>query len=224
MLTPVGLLEAAPKKQNKSHIMCIWTENQNLKALTLMTFDSSNGKINILSLPVFASLQVANNKHSTIGLVWYQEGRAGLKKRLENALDIKINGFIAFDQEVVAEASQLVGTFQVNGRDTTLLRAFEDTRAERRKDDQDVLRAMAATIISPSGLKMVPQLLWIFTKDVKTDIHPNVMLKLYRLISHQGPTILTKNALYGQDYYLDGCKYRYVEPATWKNILKEISA
>ncbi|MEG6521207.1 LCP family protein [Desulfotomaculum sp. 1211_IL3151] len=206
--------------------MCIWTEKQNLKALTLMTFDASNGKINILSLPIFASLQVANenNKQVTIGQVWYQEGRDGLKERLESALGIRINGFISFDQQVVAEASRLVGTFHVNDRNTTLLRAFEDTRTERRQDDQDVLRAMAATIISPGGLKKVPQLLWIFTKDVSTDIHPNVMLKLYRVISHQGPTILTKNALYGKDYYLDGCRYRYVEPTTWKNILNEISA
>ncbi|GAB6182224.1 hypothetical protein JCM14036_35430 [Desulfotomaculum defluvii] len=221
---PARSLEAAYDKQHTSHILCIWTERQRLKALTLMTFDSNNGNINILSLPIFASLQGTGNEQSTIGLVWNQEGRDGLRKRLENALGIKINGFIAFDQQVVEQASQLIGTFNVNGRDTTVLCAFEDTRTERRKDDQDVLRAMASTIISPNGIKKVPQLLWIFTTEVNSDIPPNMMLKLYRVISHQGPTILTKKALYGKDYYLDGYRYRYVEPATWKNIINEISA
>ncbi|ABO49709.1 hypothetical protein Dred_1175 [Desulforamulus reducens MI-1] len=222
--TPTSLSEAATEKQNKTHIMCLWTDHQTLKALTLMTFDSNTGKINILSLPVFASLSGSNNEPSTIGLVWEETGRNGLRKRLEGVLGIKINGYISFDQPVIEQASELVGTFNVNGRKTTLLCAFEDTRTERRKDDQDVLRAMAANIISPNKIKVVPRLLWIFTAEVHSDIHPNMMLRLYRVISHQGPAILTKKALYGQDYYLDGCRYRYVEPATWKNIINEISA
>ncbi|WP_333871690.1 hypothetical protein [Desulforamulus putei] len=223
ILAPMSMLEAASLKQNKTNILCIWTDRQHLKAVTLMNFDALNGRIGILSVPVFARLE-ANGKQTTIGLLWVQEGRNGLKRRLEEALQIQIDGHITFDQPVIEKASNLVGSIDVKGRETTLLQAFEDTRTERRKDDQDVIRAMAANIISPSGIKKVPRLLWLFTTQVDSDIHPELMLRIYKVVSHEGPTILTKKALQGKDYYQDGCRYRYVEPTTWKNIMNEISA
>lgn len=223
LLTPVYKLEAAPVKKNKTNILCIWTDRQNLKAVTLMIFDSPTGRIGILSVPVFAHLET-EGKQTTIGKVWVQEGRDGLKRRLENALQIQIDGHITFDQPVIEKASTLIGSVDVKGRETTLLQAFEDTRTERRKDDQDVLRAMAANIISPGGIQKVPRLLWLFTTQVNSDIQPELMLRIYKVVSHEGPTILTKKALQGKDYYQDGCRYRYVEPTTWKNIMNEISA
>ncbi|MCL5290424.1 MAG: hypothetical protein ACOY35_06465 [Bacillota bacterium] len=219
LLTPLCNLEAAPVKTNKTNILCIWTDRQSLKAVTLMIFDSSGGRIGILSVPVFAHLEV-ENKQTTVGKVWVQEGRDGLKRRLENALQIQIDGYITFDQPVIEKASTLIGSVDVKGRETTLLQAFEDTRTERRKDDQVVLRAMAANIISPGGIQKVPRLLWLFTTQVNSDIHPELMLRIYKVVSHEGPTILTKKALQGKDYYQDGCRYRYVEPTTWKNIME----
>lgn len=223
LLTPVSILEAANGKQNKTNILCIWTDRQTLKAVTLMNFDSLSGRIGILSVPIFAHLET-DGKQTTVGRVWIQEGRDGLKRRLENALQIQIDGHIIFDQPVIEKASTVIGAINVKGGETTLLQAFEDTRLERRKDDQDVIRAMAANIISPGGIKKVPRLLWLFTNQVNSNIHPELMLRIYKGVSHEGPTILTKKALQGKDYYQDGCRYRYVEPTTWKNIMNEISA
>ncbi|AQS58616.1 hypothetical protein B0537_05645 [Desulforamulus ferrireducens] len=215
--------ETANLHQNKTNILCIWTDGNHLKAVTIMSIDAATGKIGILSVPVFAHLD-GQGSQTTVGLVWKKEGRVGLTKRLETALQIKINGHISFDQPVIEKASQLVGAVNLNGSKITILQAFEDTRMDRRKDDQAILRAIAADIISPAGIKKVPKLLWIFTSEVHTDIRPEVMLGIYRVLSHDGPTILTKKALRGKDYYRDGLRYRYVEPATWKNIMNELSA
>ena len=215
--------EAAKPKQNITNVLCIWTDKQHLKAVTIMSVSSDTGKIGILSVPVFAHLG-SDVRESTVAAMWYQEGRKGLTHRLEKALQIEIHSHITFDQPVIEKASQLVGNIDVTGGQTTILQAFEDTRLERRKDDQDVLRAMAANIISPSGIRKVSRLLWIFSTQVDSDIHPELMLKIYKVISHEGPTILTKKALRGRDYYQNGCRYRYVEPNTWKNIMNEISA
>lgn len=223
LLIPTSMLEATEKEAKTTHVMCIWTEQEVLKALTIMAFDSGTGKVGILSVPVFTHLEIAGQR-TTVGLVWNQEGRTGLKKRLEKALNINIDGHITFDQPIIEKASYVLGSVNVKGSSTTLLQAFEDTRTERRKDDQDVIRAMAANIVSPCGLKKVPQLLWLFTSQVDTDIRPELMLNIYRVISHQGPTILTKKALKGKDYYHGGSRFRYVEPNTWKNIMHEICA
>lgn len=222
-LSPFSLSAAALEKQQVTNVLCIWTDKQSLKAVTIMSVSGDNGKIGILSVPIFAHLGSSPRK-TTVAQVWYQEGREGLRNRLENALQIEIESHIIFDQPVIEKVSQVVGAIQIKGGQTTILQAFEDTRLERRKDDQDVIRAMAANIISPSGLNKVPSLLWIFSTQVDSDIHPELMLKIYRVISHEGPTILTKKALRGKDYYLNGCRYRYVEPTTWKNIMNEISA
>ncbi|AEF94824.1 hypothetical protein Desca_1983 [Desulfotomaculum nigrificans CO-1-SRB] len=218
--TPV---EAAQSKTDKTNIICIWTDKQKLKALTIMTFDSISGKVGILSVPLFTHLDI-NGHQTTIEALWNREGRAGVSRRLAELLEITIDGQITFDQPVIEQASGVIGPFEVKGHRSTLLQAFEDTRTERRKDDQDVLRAIAANIISPGGLTKVPKLLWLFTTQVDTNIHPELMLQIYRVMDHQGPTILTKKALRGRDYYQDGYRYRYVEPATWKSIMHEISA
>lgn len=215
--------ETADLEHNKTNILCIWTDRNHLKAVTIMSIDSTTGKIGILSVPVFAHLEGVGPQ-ATVGLVWNKEGRSGITRRLETALRIRIDGHISFDQPVIERASKLVGAVELEGTKITILQAFEDTRLERRKDDQDILRAMAANIVSPSGIKKVPKLLWIFTSEVNTDIRPELMLGIYRAISHEGPAILTKKALRGKDYYRDGCRYRYVEPATWKNIMNELSA
>lgn len=215
--------ETANLKQNKTNILCIWTDNEHLKAVTLMSIDSVTGRIGILSVPIFAHLDEKGSQ-PTVGFVWNREGRTGLTKRLERALQIKIDGHISFDQPVIERASNLFGAVELDGSKITILQAFEDTRLEKRKDDQAILRAMAANIVSPAGIKKVPRLLWIFSSEVNTDIRPEIMLGIYRAISHDGPTILTKKALRGKDYYRDGLRYRYVEPATWKNIMNELSA
>lgn len=224
-ILPLSAVEAAPSKEKKdiTNVLCIWTDREHLKAITIMSFDSDNGRIGILSIPIFAHLEPKSTE-PTVAQVWYQAGREGLKKRLESVLQIKIHSHISFDQPIIERASQLVGTIDVKNRETTILQAFEDTRLERRKDDQDVLRAMAANIISPSGIGKVPRLLWIFTTQVDSDLQPDMMVKLYKVIRHQGPTILTKKGLQGKDYYEKGCRYRLVEPTTWKNAINEITA
>ncbi|WP_238456783.1 hypothetical protein [Desulforamulus aeronauticus] len=189
-----------------------------------MSIDSATGKIGILSVPIFAHLEGVGPQQATVELVWNREGRTGLTKRLESALRTRIDGHISFDQPVIERASNLIGAIELEGTQITILQAFEDTRLEKRKNDQDILRTMAATIVSPSGIKKIPRLLWIFTSEVNTDIRPDLMLGIYRAISHEGPTILTKKALRGKDYYRDGYRYRYVEPITWKNIMSELSA
>ncbi|RYD04982.1 hypothetical protein N752_11500 [Desulforamulus aquiferis] len=202
--------------------MCIWTNGKEIKALTIMCFDSVTSRVGILTIPVFTTIE-HRGKSTTIGLLWEKHGRIVLKDNLERLLGVQIDGQITFDQPVVEKASSIVGTVDVKGNHTTLLQAFEDTRTERRKDDQDVVRAMASSIISPNGIKKVPQLLWLFSTQVDTDIRPELMLKIYRVVNHRGPTILTKKALRGKDYYQDGLRYRYVEPATWKSIMGEVS-
>ncbi|SHK47183.1 hypothetical protein SAMN02745123_01973 [Desulforamulus aeronauticus DSM 10349] len=216
--------ETANLEQNKTNILCIWTDRDNLKAVTIMSIDSATGKIGILSVPIFAHLEGVGPQQATVELVWNREGRTGLTKRLESALRTRIDGHISFDQPVIERASNLIGAIELEGTQITILQAFEDTRLEKRKNDQDILRTMAATIVSPSGIKKIPRLLWIFTSEVNTDIRPDLMLGIYRAISHEGPTILTKKALRGKDYYRDGYRYRYVEPITWKNIMSELSA
>ncbi|WP_238473257.1 hypothetical protein [Desulforamulus profundi] len=114
LLTPVSILEAANGKQNKTNILCIWTDRQTLKAVTLMNFDSLSGRIGILSVPVFAHLET-DGKQTTVGRVWIQEGRDGLKRRLENALQIQIDGHITFDQPVIEKASTVIGAINVKG-------------------------------------------------------------------------------------------------------------
>lgn len=220
--TPVRPLEAADNQKSSSNIMCVWTNGEEIKALTIMSFDAVTSRVGILTIPVFTTTE-HRGKSTTIGLLWKEQGRVNLKENLEKKLKTRIDGQISFDQPVVEKASSIIGPIDVKGDCTTLLQAFEDTRTERRKDDQDVVRAMAANIISPVGLKKVPHLLWIFTTQVDTDIRPELMLKIYRVVSHKGPTILTKKALQGKDYYQDGVRYRYVEPTTWKSIMAELS-
>ncbi|GAB6157027.1 hypothetical protein JCM39194_02270 [Desulfotomaculum varum] len=214
---------AAGQQHNNANILCIWTDGHNLKAVTLLIFNPFYGRIGILSVPVFARLELAD-KPRTVANVWSSEGKKGLQEKLEQALHIKIDGHITFDQPVIEKASNLVGNINIQGQTTTLLQAFEETRLERRKDDQEVIRALAASIISPVGIKKVPGLLWLFTTQVDSNIHPELMLAIYQVVRRDGPTTLTKRALQGHDYYHNGHRYRYVKPQTWQNIINELSA
>lgn len=219
---PVTSVEA--REENiRTNLICFWIEDIKLKAVTLMNFDSGTGRVGILSVPLYTNVEV-KGQLTTIEELWKREGRKGITNRLETLLEININGQITFDQPVLEKASLLIGSFPLKGTSMTMVQAFDETRLERRKDDEAILRAMATNIISPSELHKVPQLLWLFTTQVDSNISPDLMMRIYGVVSHQGTTILTKKSLKGKDYYHGGYRYRYVEPATWKNIINEISA
>ena len=218
---PAVAADAAPK--DKTNIICFWVDGSKIKAVTLLRFDSGNGKVGVLSVPLYPNVEV-DGQLSTIETLWNKGGKKPLINRLETLMRIKIHGELTFDQPVLEKASALIGTFHLKGRALTMAQAFEETRMELRRDDEAVLRAMAANIISPGDLHNIPRLLWLFTTQVESNISPDLMVGIYKVVCHRGPAIVTKRSLQGRDYYHGGSRYRYVDPDTWKNIMSEISA
>lgn len=220
-ISPVKPVHAA-QGDKCSNMIFIWTDNKILKAVTLMTFEENSGRVDILSIPVFTHIN--NCKESSIEDLYQKEGLSPLIKKVESSLGITMNGYMTFDQQVLMQASALIGPFKVNNQSLSMIEAFEATRNDARCDDQDIIRALAKRVTEPICLVRIPQLMWIFTTQVETNLNPRLYLQVYRVVHKNGSTILTKKALPGKDYYLQGKKYRYVEPLTWKTILPHLTS
>lgn len=210
------------KKLANHNVMLFWTDGPKLKALTVTSINKTSKKGGIIAIPLFTKMK-HNNSFTTIGDLFKAEGKTKVIEIAEKYLDVTIQSYVLMDQTAFEKISKILGPVELNDEVIPVTEAFEQTRSGQRRDDQEVVRAVAQRIFKPDMLVKLPQMIWILSKEVKTNLGPDEILTIYRLTKNTDTGKMRKVALPGRTYFLDGKKYRDVPDHVWKNILWELT-
>jgi len=205
------------------NILVFWTEGERLKAVTLMCVQGPRQPVGIVAIPVHIRINPGEGGGCTVTEAYGRLGRQGLTARLEELFKMPIGGYLAVDQTTLDKASELIGPVVMAGRVTCVSNVFEGTYTEGEKEPQAEIRSLAARLVEPQVLVKAPQLVYIFSSEVKTNLRCKNIWNIYRALVEEGPEILRKKALTGRDYYVDNRKYREVPPDAWMSILYEVT-
>jgi len=225
-------LEAAQTALNHSadtlNIMYIWTDEDKLKVVSVTTFNRETKQASIVVIPLYTATDTTgtvelNREYRTIGDLYREKGREGVRGFLEQKLDIEISNFVHVNQTALEKLSDIIGIIEVNGRRSSMLEAFEQTAAGVRTDDRDIVSAVACEIVQPRILTRVPELLGIFSRDMTTNFTTGEMLAVFYLSRQMELQEMRKTALAGYEYESPGSKYLFVSEQTWKNIIYEMT-
>jgi len=229
---PVVHLEAAQTALNHStdtlNIMYIWTDEDMLKVISVTTFNRETKQASIVVIPLYtvtdnSAVVELNGEYSTIRDLYREKGREGVRRFLEQKLDLEIKNYVHVKQTALEKLSDIIGIIEVKGRRSSMLEAFEQTAAGVRTDDRDIVRAVASEIVQPRILTRVPELLRIFSCDMTTNFTTGEMLGVFYLSRQMDLKQMRKTALTGYEYKSPGSKYLFVSEQTWKNIIYEMT-
>ncbi len=234
---PVVHLEPAQTAQNRSadtlNIMYIWTDGDQLKVVSVTTFNRETKQASIVVIPLYTVIDNSgtvvlnaaehNWEYNTIRDLYREKGREGVRRFLEQKLDLSIRNYVHVNQTALEKLSDIIGVLEVNGRKSSMLEAFEQTAAGIRTDDKDIIRAVACEIVHPRILARIPELLGIFSRDMKTDFTTAEMLGVFYLSRQMNLREMHKTALPGYRYETGETKYLFVSEQTWKNIIYEMT-
>ena len=201
------------------NIIVIWTDGPKLKAATLVCVD--NERSGVVAVPRYIQLNV-DDKLVSIEEFYYLTGRYDLISLLEEKFGITIHSYVSIDQKAVEYTSRILGEILVGEDTTTVVEAFEGTLQEIRSDDQAVVQALARRLFEPDAIVKIPYLTYVFMTNIETNLREREVLAVYRAIRHQGADTLRKRAVPGQDYYVDGKKYRLVEDEAWGQTIRNV--
>jgi len=199
-----------------------WTDGPRLKALNLTFFLNHSGPVGIVSVPVYTCL--GHDANSLTAAEYYlKHGRVKLIRRLEQLFETPIETYISVDQQLLVDASTLMGPVQMAGTNTNLADVFEGRYVNGPVNLQVEIRQLADAVTTPDMLIKLPRAIWVFVTRVDTNIGHGQFLDFFRLLINAGPEVLQKKAVPGHDYWIDGCKYRRVEPETWSKTVREVT-
>lgn len=201
------------------NIVIFWTNGDRLKAVTLMCVRSSLNAIGIITVPLHAGIRSPAGD-LTIAETYAAVGRQGLTACLEEQFDIPIGRFLSIDQATLNKVSFMIGPVSMGGSVTTITEVFEGTYSDGKVDPQAEVRQLAARLVEPRVLIKAPQLFWILSNEVKTNISCRSLIGIYRVIQEYGPGVLNKKVLMGNEYSIGGRKYRDVPPEAWVQTLQ----
>jgi anionic cell wall polymer biosynthesis LytR-Cps2A-Psr (LCP) family protein len=217
---PAGLL-IEPETSAEGNLLLIWTDDHNLKAVTLLTF-YSNQPVGIVSIPLYICLDTPQ-AGITVADAYYQQGRTALTSHLEERFKQPIRYYVTIDQASLRHMSEVMGTIGIGDKETTLMDVFEGKHAGHASTMQTEIRGLAANLLAPSTVVKLPQLVWIYSSEVDSNLGPRHVLGLYQIVKLGGPGIIYKKAIPGVDYRIRDRHMRQVEPNTWADVLEQVS-
>jgi anionic cell wall polymer biosynthesis LytR-Cps2A-Psr (LCP) family protein len=229
---PVYSLESARTSLNRGldsiNVLYVWSDADQLKVISITSFNLATRQAAIVVIPLSTVVNAgeypaSQEKWITVQDIYREQGRDGIKALLEEKLEMSIPSYVHVNQAALQQLSEIVGELTVNGDEITMLDAFEQTASGIRKDDRDVVRAVASRILRPQMLAEVPRLLWIFTHEVKTNLSAEEMIKMFNLSRQMDLSNMQKTALPGYEYLTESSKFVLVSEQTWKNIIYEIT-
>ncbi|OAT81179.1 hypothetical protein [Desulfotomaculum copahuensis] len=215
-----GTQPAAGRTEN---ILVFWTNGPELKAVTLMAVHPGQKPVGIVAIPVNTRIE-ANGRLITLSDLYRKQGRDGITAFLEDRFSVPIENYVDISQDALEQVSRALGPVIMNGKRTSLLDVFEGGYAGQRMDLQLEIRTLAARLIEPAVLVKVPYLAWLFSTRVHSNLGTGNVLSLYQAIRGNGPEILRKKALPGQELFIGAEKYREVSPDAWIRVLQEVTA
>lgn len=107
-------------QDGKGNILIFWTDQDRLKAITLMTVPGYGNPVGIVAIPVFIRIN-DGEQHFTISEIYTFSGREGLTCRLEQLFQTPITSYLAVDQSTLEKASRILGPIVMEDRTTTLV-------------------------------------------------------------------------------------------------------
>lgn len=217
---PAGLV-TGPETSAEGNLLLIWTDENNLKAVTLLTFYSDQ-PVGIVSIPLYICLDTPQ-AGITVADAYYQQGRTALTSHLEERFKQPIRYYVTIDQASLRHMSEVMGTIDMGEKEITLLEVFEGKHVDNASTMQAEIRCLAANLLSPSTVVKLPQLVWIYSSEVDSNLGPRHVLGLYRIVKLGGPGIIYKKAIPGIDYRIRDRHIRQVEPNTWIDVLEQVS-
>jgi len=192
-----------------------------LKAVTLMCVRGPFDPIGIVAIPVQILVKCRGADYS-VAEVYGDWGRQGLTNCLEDLFRIPIDYYMSIDQATLDKASQIIGPVLMDGKVTTMSDVFEGTYMDKPIDPQVEIRHLAARLVEPRIIVKVPQLIWIISTEVKTNLSGRSIIDIYRAVEAQGPGILNKKALPWHEYVMNDRKFREVPPEAWVQVLQSV--
>lgn len=233
VVSSVFTLEEAKTKLNiktdSINIMYVWCDSEQLKVISVTSFNKTSKQAAIVVIPLYTVIdngQTVNlqNNYKTIQDLYRVQGREGVRRFLEQKLEIKIPNFVQVNQSALRKLSDIIGVLEVNGDNTTMLEAFEQTAAGIRTDDREVVRAVASQVLRPGIILEIPDLLSIFTHDIQTNFSTQEMLQVFYFSRQMNLKEMRKAALPGYEYYQAPTqKFLFVSEQAWKNIIYNIT-
>ncbi|MGB9803097.1 LCP family protein [Desulfofundulus sp.] len=232
-LTPVTAARAGQEQPGRpqdrqnlttttENVLIFWTDGPKLKAITLIAITPRKKPVGIVSIPINTRIHDVTGV-DTLEELYHKTGREGTTAYLAKRFGIPINHYVDISQATLTRTSEALGPVEMAGKQTSLLEVFEGTYTNQRMDLQTEIRTLAARLIEPPVLLKVPRLLWIFTSGVETNLGINHILTIYQALQGNGPEILRKQALPGQDYSVGPARYREVSPDAWSRVLREVT-
>ncbi len=229
---PLYSLEQAKSALNRSldsiNIMYIWSDGDRLKVISVTGFNRKTKQAAIVVIPLHTVTNNGNivnleDEQVTVQDLYQRSGRDAVRAFLERKFEITIPNFVHVNQPALKKLSDVIGALQVNGDEINMLEAFEQTAAGIRTDDADVVKAVASQVIRPQMLLEIPELLWIFTHDVRTNFSTQQMISLFHISRQMDLGHMCKTTLPGNEYFKGDLKHLFVSEQTWKNIIYEIT-
>lgn len=202
------------------NVMYVWTDGPQLKVISVTTFNKKTRQTAIMVIPLHTRTGRGDN---TVADLYRTEGRPGVRKFLEQQLEISIPNFVRVNQEALRKLSDLIGPFDINGETVTMANAFEQTAAGARADDREIVKAVGSRVLTPATLLKVPRLLWIFNHDIKTNFSTEEMIEMFHLSRRLDLGEMRKITLPGTEYAGADRPYLFVFNETWKNIIYDVT-
>ncbi len=224
LLVSLWPLSAPAGPDPKDNILIFWTDNERLKAVTLISAQKYGEPVGIVAIPVFIRVRCgpADSAVVTISEAYGRLGRQGLTAILEGLFRIPIGGYLVMDQSTLEKASNIVGPVVMENKLTTMVDVFEGNYTSGVIEPQAEIRHLAAALVEPRVLIRAPEVARIIITEVNTNLGLTNIWRIYRAIEERGPGILQKKALTGRDYFLGNSPYRDVSPEDWVSVLSDV--
>jgi len=207
------------RELKNSNVVFYWTEGGKLKVMTLLSINSRGKKAGIVHFPLYTKL----GEGVTIEDLYARQGGQAVIQAVAEKLEVPIDYYVGIDQKVFLGVSDIIGPVQIGREKILIAEAFAQTAADQRSDDQEVVRALLTKLIQPGTLMKVPKLVWIFTRQVETNLDADIILKLFGVAREMGSRNLRKTSIPGPIRIEDGRRYRHVPEEVWKNIIYQIT-
>lgn len=178
------------------NIAVLWIDTDTLKAINLITTDRKKGQVTILAIPT-CTLLSARGDQTTFSDLYDRHGTAKVMGGLTFFFNMPVNKYIIIPQRGLEKMSARLGEINVMGKDTTLLNVFEGNYVDAPVDLQIEIRSLAASVIKPSVLAHLPDLMLIAAGEFKTNVGFVDLIGIYRCVLAGGPGIIKKNLLPG---------------------------
>lgn len=199
-----------------------WTDGPRLKAVNITFFPDHAAPLGIVSVPLYVCLP-GEPESLRVDEFYSRYGREKLTGRLEELFNTPIETYVSVDQQTLYAASQVIGTFEMGGTQTTLADVFEGRYVDHPVNLQVEIRQLAGAVTTPAMLVKLPRVIWVFATQVDTNIGPAQVLDFYRLLKDRGPGVLQKKAVPGHDIRVENRKYRLVHPEVWNKTMLEVT-